>query len=270
MRNIHLYTKLVQKHLFLLLFLSILGVTGGVVVFKLLFSETTTVYARIKVSQGLWWATTQKTPLWLSDSLKKGDTETSMGGEPLVELLSVRKYPIGIAPHNNEQYETYLIAKIETSYSKKQSKYMFKRSPLAVGSPIDLELSSAYVSGTVMELSRKPILDKYKTVRAIISKQESYQWEYDSIELGDSYFDGEDTTFVVIDKSFEEMYDQYNGYPMERERPIVIYLTVEMKVKENKGILLYREDLPLQVGKKISIQTPSFFFDQYTVRKISQ
>lgn len=274
MARTHFLKKFLKKNYIIVAFLAIVGITLLVAGIKLITGETTYVYARVKVSQGLWWASAQKPAIWLANNLQKGDVEIGLGGSPTVEVLEVRKYPLGIPNYGNEQYEVFLTLKMKVSQNERQQKYMFKRSALAVGSPVDLEFTKTQVSGTVMDLSEKPFKDAYVEREIELVKYLGYQPEFDAITVGSSYFDGEDTVFEVLDKSSEYTYEVYagagNNYPVETDKRLTITVRAKLKLKQENETLFFREDYPVQVGKKISVQTPSYFFDQYSIKSISE
>src|SRR3990167_8185822 len=138
---------------FISIFIACIAFVGVVSIYKLFFVKPTFVYAKVKVGQGLWWATTQKPNLWFVKNIKKGDAQTDFVGELTAEILSVHYYPT-VSPN---QYDVYLTMKLKVSGNKKTGKYNFNRSTIGVGAPIDLEFPSTQFSGTITDLSVKPI-----------------------------------------------------------------------------------------------------------------
>ena len=121
--------KKIQKYSFFILVSLIFLSAFVVVVAKAVFTDNTYVYAKIKVSQGLWWANTARPSLWIANSIKKGDKEQGLGGNPLVEVQTVRYYPISSqnAIYQEPQYDVYLTVKMKVQYNKNTDSYSFKR-----------------------------------------------------------------------------------------------------------------------------------------------
>ena len=74
---------------FISIFLAAIAFVGVVSIYKLFFVQPTFVYAKVKVGQGLWWATTQRPSFWFVEALKKGVMETDLTGEPIAEIKDV-------------------------------------------------------------------------------------------------------------------------------------------------------------------------------------
>src|SRR3989338_8348156 len=98
------FTKFAIDNYFISIFLACIAFVVLVSAYKLFFVKPTFVYAKVKVGQGLWWASTQKPSLWFVKNIKKGDIQTDLLGEPTAEILSVRYYPT-VFPN---QYDVYL------------------------------------------------------------------------------------------------------------------------------------------------------------------
>lgn len=246
---------------------------GALSIYRLTFSKHTYIYAKVKLGQGLWWAGGQKPSSWLANSIKKGDKEGNLLRQPIAEVLSVRYYPWFIS----DQYDVYLTLKLRVNLISKAKKYNFKRNTLGVGSPIELELSSSQVSGTVIDLSENPFEDKYIEKTVILTKQYAYPWEFDGIKTGDKYFDGENNVFEIIDKALGE--GSYVFSPQRTTTSSIISqslaeqrqtITVKAKVraKESGNQLIFGEEQKLFVGKTLIISTPTFNFQDYIVGKI--
>lgn len=263
LRNI---LKFSLENYFISLFIAAVAFVGIVSAYRLFFSKPTYVYAKAKVSQGLWWAATAKPPIWLVKAIKKGDVETDLVGKPIVEVLSVRSYPWW----GSDQFDVYLTLRLKVSKNKKTGKYNFKRSALGVASPIELEFSSVQLSGTVTELSDRPFEEHSIEKTLTLTKKYAYPWEFDAIHIGDSYFDGEETVFTIVDKAETETRtlteDLFGNYPVvapEQKRYIVV--RARIKAREINGQLFLGPEQKLNLGKSLNFSTETFTFQDYII-----
>src|SRR3989344_3211224 len=96
--------------------------------FRILTSEEEYVYAKVKVSQGYWWANTQKPNIWYARSIRKGVVEQSISGKANAEIISVQYYPFW----GSDQYDVYMIVRLSVSHNEKTNKYTYKRSILGI------------------------------------------------------------------------------------------------------------------------------------------
>jgi hypothetical protein len=252
---------------FLSIFFACIVFVALVSIYKLFFVKPTYVYAKIKVGQGLWWASTQKPSIWFVKNFKKGDQEIDLTGKPIAEILSVRYYPWW----GSNQYDVYLIMKLKV---KKMSsgKYNFKRSAIGVGAPVDFEFPKVQFSGTIIELSEKPIKEKLTIKNITVVKKWAYPWEAETVVIGDKYFDGEEIVFEIIDKKIEDSQEVYNlsgiYYPVESERKKHITIKGRIKVSEKNGKFVFGEEQIIAPGKTINIATQNFQFQDYLVTKV--
>lgn len=267
------FTKILEftrRNYFISLFLIIILFVGAVSVYKLFLNPSQTyVYAKMKLGQGLWWASGAKPSIWLAKGIVKGDTEKDLLGKNIVEVLGVRYYPY----YTSDQYDVYLTLKLKVGGNTKRKTYSFKRSNIGVGSPIELELPAYQVSGTITEISDQPIEDTYVEKIVNLVKQNAYPWEYDGIKIGDIYFDGENNVFEVLDKTASDItgiFSQktYTAAPItsESRKYITVKAKIITKVKDKQ--LIFGEDQVIRIGKIMNISTPNFTFDTYVIGKI--
>lgn len=263
-----LMRKFVRQNVPIVFFISIIFFVGVIILFKVLTAQEETVYAKVKVSQGLWWASTAKPSVWLAQSFKKGMVETDLTGKPVVEVLSVRSYPWW----NSEQYDIYLTLKIQASKNERTKIFTFKRAPIAVGSPIDLEFPEVQVSGTVIELSEKPISDNKTTKIVTLEKKYANQWEIDAIAVGDTYYDGVEQVAEILEKEVFPSSEVYvrvgNVDPFSTEDTSKVVVTVQLYLEERNNELIYREEQPVQPGRILNFQTSKLVFQDYIVTSI--
>jgi hypothetical protein len=252
---------------FLSIFFACIAFVALVSFYKLFIAKPTYVYVKVKVGQGLWWASTQKPSIWFVKYFQKGDQELDLTGRPIAEILSVRYYPWW----GSNQYDVYLIMKLKV---KKMSsgKYNFKRSAIGVGAPVDFEFPKVQFSGTIIELSEKPIKEKLTIKNITFVKKWAYPWEAETVVIGDKYFDGEEVVFEIIDKKTEDSQEVYNlsgiYYPVESERKKNITIKGRIKVSEKNGKFVFGEEQIIAPGKTINLATQNFQFQDYLVAKV--
>lgn len=260
---------------FLAVFFACIAFVGLVSFYKLFVKPENFVYARVKVAQGLWWASTQRPPTWLTQSLKPGLTELDLTGKPKAQILAVRAYPY----YATNQYETYVDLKLKVTGKLKNGTVNFNRSSLAIGAPIELAFPTVEITGTVMDLSTKPFTDKLKWKSVVLVKNAAYQWEYDAINIGDSYFDGTEKVFEVVDKQLSlnpvyglEPYGTFSErsfvYPGTEAR-YLIKVIAKIKIANTNNTWLYGLEQELRIGKPVVISTNDFYFQDYQLAQIS-
>jgi hypothetical protein len=266
---LHRFTKIIVDNYLLSLFIIIICVVGFVAVLKLSKSENKFIYAEVKISQGLWWVNVAKPAIWMIESIHPGDREVDGRGNFISQIDEIRYYPAT----NDNLYDVYLLLKIKANFDETTSKYTFKRAVIGTGSPIELELPNLQVSGNVMRLSKKPIRNKLLDKEITISKKFTYPYEYNVIEVGDSYFDGKEKVFEVVDKLITDTYLVYSGdgnnYPIEAETIKDITLKVKVKLEVKNGIYIYGKDQIVRSGKSLDISTPNFKYEDYKIVSIN-
>jgi hypothetical protein len=265
-------TKFALDNYFILIFFACIAFVALVSFYKLFISKPTYVYVRVKMGQGLWWASTQKPSMWFIKNIKKGDVQNDLLGKPVAEILSVRYYPTYLA----NQYDVYLVMKLTVSGNKKTSKYNFNRSAIGVGAPVDFEFPSLQFSGTIIDLSTQPIKDKYIDKIVYLSKPFAYTWEYDSIKVGDKYFDGQENVAEVLEKQINQsnyaspIFKSQNNYLNIESSQNLFNLQVKLKikcqVKDNQFV--FGEEQVVAPGKTIYLATDNFNFTDYVVSGI--
>ena len=267
-KSIKTIWKFAIDNYFLSIFLAVIVFVVIISAYKLFLPKPTYIYAKIKVSQGLWWATTAKPYIWFVKAIKKGDVEVDLVGKPIAEILSIRYYPW----FGSEQYVVYLNLKLRVSNNKKTGKYTFKRSTIGVASPIDLEFPSVQLSGTIIDINDQPLKDMSIEKTITLTKKNAYPWEYEAIQIGDSYFDGEETMFSIIDKAATEtrilIEDAQGNYPIDSEQRRYIVLKAKMKMDNIDNQLFFGPEQKITLGRTINISTNKFTFNDYTISKV--
>ncbi len=266
------FKKTAQKNLILTIGVFIVIIVGAGVVFKSLTAKENTVFIKVKVSQGLWWASTLKPSVWLADSLHKGDKEVSLSGNPVAEIVEARRYPLGILGYSSEQYDVFLTVRVKAGFNNKTNKYSFKRSNLSIGSPVEFEFQNAHATGTILALSQQPFQDEYVEKTITLQKDLAQEWEYTTIPVGDTYSDGEDTAVRVLDKNIIERLETYNSlssnYPVFSGNRVNMSVTLRMKLKKHNDMFLFREELPITVGRKVTLPAGQSMITEFIITDI--
>ena len=259
----------IKKNYFLIIFAGCIGFVGVVAFYKLFISKPTYVYAKVKVGQGLWWATTQRPSLWCVRAIEQANEQKELTGKTLAKILNVTYYPY----YGSGQYETYITAQLKVSKVGGTGTYNFNRETIGVSSSIDLEFSNVQFSGTIIDLSETPIKDSYVEKTIYLTKKYSYPWEYDQIQLGDSLSNGKKKIFEVVDKAkgdTNEMFFNDLGKLVSTESETYRYIIIKAKVqvKNIDGQYIFGEEYVLSSGRSIPVVTNNLTLNDYTISKI--
>jgi hypothetical protein len=263
--------KLFFKNNYIFVFFFVIVLIVGVFsLFRLTNAKQQTIYVRVKVSQGLWWANTMKPPIWMTQHFKKGDIEYSLTGQKSAEIVEVRAYPSLTQPTSDEQYSIFVTLKLYTGYNKAKGIYTFKRSPVAVGAPIDLEFTRVQTSGTITDMSTLPFKEQYVEKKVTISHPYIEQSEYEQITPGDSFHDGEETVLTVISKTSSPSTSVFlkNSYLRQNDTTVQAEVVLRMKVKKIQNQWVYNEEQVILPGLELSTGTAQYFFDRFKILRI--
>ncbi len=265
------FLRLVSNNYFIAIFFAAIAFVALISFYRIFFVKPTYIYVKVKIGQGLWWAATQKPSLWFIENIKKAknEEEKDFSGKTQAKILSIRYYPTYL----QNQYDVYLTMKIKVSKLGKTGKYNFKRSSIGVSSPIDFEFPSVQFSGTVIELSEQPIKENRQEKIVYLSKPYAFSWEYETIRVGDEYFDGEETVVQILEKSIGEKYNIIPPYqsvidPTMSQTRSNIFVKVKIKGKKRGNNFIFGEEQAVAPGKFLYISTANFFFDEYIVADI--
>ncbi len=125
-----------------------------------------------------------------------------------------------------------------------------------------------------MSISSQEPQEKYLTKQITLAKQYAYYTdspdEFNSIQIGDSYFDGQDIAFKITDKYLKARkvaFSDINGRPVVNTLDVNqhIYLEAEIKVKEIDNMYFYGEEQRVAPGANLNIITNSQDLSRYTV-----
>lgn len=263
-------------------FFSVIGIIGFVfLVFALKVFSTPhdKVYAKVKLSQGFWWATTAKPNIWLARAINAGDIEKDLLGNDIAKVLEVRHYPyFSDATLYEDKYDVYLTLELTADYKEQTGEVIFKRSSLSVGSPIELLFPSSQITGTVIEISREPFQDKYVEKNVTLIKKEGYTKDnpffYDSIYIGDKYFDGKENVFEITGKKLEptsvsvsDLYGNIKEREISSRQDIIINAKVLAR-QDDSGFYFGQENL-LSPGGYLTVLTQNLKLEELVIAKVN-
>lgn len=263
------FFKWALQNYFVLIFIGCIGFVGVVSVYKLFIVKPTYVYVKVKMGQGLWWASTQKPSMWFIQAIKQAKEEKDLAGKPVATIEKVVYYPW----YGGSQYDVYVNLKLRVSKVGNAGKYNFNRSTIGVGAPIDFEFDAVQFSGTIIQLSTQPIKDTYVEKTVVLTKKGAYPWEYDAIQIGAAINNGETNIFNVADKQAVDTYslagDQLGNYlASNSENRKYITVKITMRGRVENGQFVFGEEQIISAGRVISFSTPSFVFNDFTIAGI--
>lgn len=258
-----------KKNILLLIVIACVGFVGLVSVYRIFFQKPTYVYVRVKVGQGYWWASTQKPSLWYVKAIQEAQEEKDLKGEPIAKILRVAYYPW----YGSNSFDIYVTLQLRVTQTGKKGTYSFKRETIAVSAPIDLEFPNVQFSGTITALSEKPFKQNLQEKMVYLTKKYVYPWEYDAIQVGDYFNDGNGHVLEIIDKAkgqtSEVLVNELGKLlPYETETYQYIHLKVKMRLRLQNDQLLYGEEIVVSPGRGLGFVTNNFTFNDYVVSKI--
>ena len=268
-RKLNQFISFLKKNYLLLIFVACIGFVGLVSVYKLFMVKPTYIYAKIKVGQGMWWASTQKPALWYVKAIQQAKEQNDLTGKPVAKILDVSYYPYYISG----QYDVYVTAQLKVSKVGNKGIYNFNRETIGVSSPIDMEFPNVQFSGTIIALSEKPTQDIYESKIVYLYKKSVNPWEYDQIQIGDSFFNGKEKAFEILDKQRGETNDillsdigkQLNS-DIEPYRYVRIKAKILVKKVDNQYIL--GEEYVISPGRSLSVVTNNLTLNDYFITRL--
>lgn len=265
----HKLAFLIKKYYFLLIIIGCVGFVGMIIVYKLYVKKPTYIYARVKVSQGFWWATTQKPNLWFVRAIQKAKEEKNIQGDSLVKILRVAYYPW----YGSSQFDVFVTVRLQVTQTANRETYNFKRETIGVSSPIDFEFSNVQFSGTIIALSEKPFIPNFTEKTIILTKKYAYPWEFDEIKVGDYFDDGNGKVLEILEKAKgetnEAIQNEQGGLiSLETETYRYIFLKAKVRLREENSIFLYGEEIVVSPGRIFGFVTNGFTFNDYVISKV--
>jgi len=261
------FISFLKQNYFLLIFVGCIGFVGVVSVYKLFVAKPTYVYAKIKVGQGMWWATTQRPSLWYVKAIQQAGEQKDLSGKPLVKLLDVSYYPY----FGSGQYDVYVTVQLKVSKVGNKGTYNFNRETIGVSSPIDLEFPNVQFSGTIIKLSEVPFKESYVKKIIVLVKRVPFPWEYEQIEIGDSQKSGEKEVFIILDKSVGETADTtllQQGSLISTSTNLFA-VKAQILVKKEEENYVFGEEYVIAPGRVLQgVATSKFTFSDYYITKV--
>lgn len=267
-----LYTRLIElfrKNVIITVVAICIAVVGVVAFYRLYVKKETFVYVKVKVGQGYWWATTQKPNMWYIKAIQEAKEEKDVVGAPLATVLRVEYYPW----YGSNSFDIFVTLRIKVTKTGKNGTYSFRRETIGVSSPIDFEFETVQFTGTIVQMSEKPIVPIAKNKIVYLSKKYTYPWEYDAIKIGDYFNDGNANVVEILDKAkgeTNEIIVNENGKLVsnETEEYRYIALKIKMRVREDGGQIFYGDEIIVSPGRNLGFVTNGFTFNDYVVSKI--
>lgn len=268
--------KFIRQNFFISFIVAITILTVLVSLFRYVSAPSQEIYVKIRLGQGLWWANTSKPPVWFPPAIQKGQKQKDLLGKTKAEIVEVRHYPSKASPDSLDlpaEYNIYTTIKLNIKRSPGTGKYVYNRTPVLVGSPIELEFPTVDITGTVIAVNETPIEDIYLEKEIVLFKKFSYPWEFDEIEIGDKYFDGEESVFEITGKRKTSTAiidaDAFgNLNPSIITGTNFIVLDVNIRVKQQNETFIFAEEQTLARGKSLVISTANFDYSNFTIASI--
>jgi len=265
--NLKNAVKFFRKYYIILLFAACILLVAFVVLIKSVLAESTYVYVKVKVGQNSGITNTEKATLWHLNSIKKGDTSKDLFGHEVASILGKYFYR---SDDNIDQYDTYLILRLKTTYNQNSATFYFNKLPLSVGSAIELQFPRGYFTGTIIDISAKPIKDVYVDKIVYLAKRNAFPWEYNAIKIGDKASNGEETYFEILDKSMTETtnitsdsFGNMNPNIIESRGYIIVKAKAKLKKVNDKWVVC--EDREVIPGRELGMSVSNFVFGEYIV-----
>lgn len=269
-RNIYsLLVEFSKKNLVVILIVACILLVGAISIYRLYVQKTQFIYVKVKVSQGYWWATTQKPNMWYIKAIQQAKEEKDVIGEPLATVMRVAYYPW----YGSNSFDIFVTLRIKVTKIGKTGVYSFKRETIGVSSPIDFEFEKVQFTGTIVTMSEKPIVPTTTNKVVYLSKKYTYPWEYDAIHIGDYFNDGNTNVIEILDKAkgdTNEVIVNEGGRLVsnETEEYRYISLKIKMRVREDGGQVFYGDEIIVSPGRSLGFVTNGFTFNDYVVSKI--
>lgn len=265
-KSLRKWWKWALHNYFILIFIGCIGFVGVVSIYKLFVAKPTYIYVKVKMGQGLWWASTQKPSMWFVQAIKQAKEEKDLTGKPIATIEKVTYYPW----YGGSQYDIYVNTKLRVSKVGSAGKYNFNRSTIGIGTPIDFEFNTVQFSGTIIQLSTQPIKDTYVEKTVILTKKGAYPWEYDAIQIGANINNGETNVLTVLDKQAIDTYtmsgDQLGNFNSDNRKYITVKVKMRGKMEDDQFV--FAEEQIISAGRTTSFSTPSFVFNDFTIAGI--
>jgi len=259
----------VRKYYIYLILVGCVAFVGVFAVYKTYVSKPLYLYAKVKVGQGYWWASTQRPNQWFVNAIRNARVQNDLAGKPIAQVLRVDYYPY----YGTNQFDVYVTLKLKVTKVGNKGMYNFNRDMIGVAVPIDLEFPNVQFSGTIIELSEKPISSKLVAKTIYLTKKYSYPWEFDEIKVGDKFNNGHEDVIKIIDKAKSETNevirdDQGKLISSDVEKFNYITLKVKIMVRAEESRYVYGEETILLPIRGFDFITDGYIYNNFTIAKI--
>ena len=258
-----------KKNYLLSFFIALLFIFVSFLLYKSFFSASNFVYVKVKIEQGYY---VGKPSVWIINALDSAIKDSKNAGN--VHIISEEHYP----NWQPDQIDIYVIAKLPANFNRSTGEYSYNHSTLSIGSPIQLHLKNLDISGTVIDLSNQPFKYKYvyKTIYLVDKGgyTKDFPYMYNSINVGDKYFDGTNTVFEVLDKSLEKnilgVQNNLNGQVYEQTVDTTqnVVIKARVRVRQTDKEFTYGEVYEVKNNNPIPFSTNNYFFSDFVIRSI--
>lgn len=181
--------------------LMVVALAIGLVKYFSLNTELVTIRLEVKGrqwSEDFTGGTGYQPPSWLVQAIAVGDSERSVGGSKIAEILRVESY-------GDRTPVTILTTQLKTVKSGRTGKLAYKNQGVEVGSFLELSLTKVKVSGQITAILEPGKSAAAKTVFVKGRLRNAEAWLVDKIVVGDEMKNQADETAVakVIEKQVE-------------------------------------------------------------------
>ncbi len=246
--------RLIKANILFLLFLVVIIVVAGFYISKKYVAKSSYIYVQVKVGQGLWWASIERPSFWLIRSLTM-DKNNNLSGDG-VKLISLNYYPSfqsiqGPSEFTN-QFDVYVTLRIPVTKDG-GGQYYFNRNLVSIGAPIDIQLPVTQFSGTIVNFSKMTLNNSTEERTVFLSKAGASQDEFQNVNAGDYYFDGQNKVFIVEDKSYQDG---------------TLIIKAKIALTKSYGHLLFGENEVINLNQKFDFITNKAIFYDFVVDRI--
>lgn len=186
-------------------------------------------------------------PAWLADTLNVGDSEKSVNGKKIAELVDIERYQEG-------DRQIYIATvRLLVSLNKTSEKITYKQQGVEIGSRLSFSLDNSKISGQVVEIEGLKTAGKWVDKNITVKLYDRYPWFADSITIGDKLLSGGATQVEVLTKKTslaEISTGRSDGRVVSGLNPLKrdITLTLKVRVLEREGVNYFAYIQPVKIG----------------------
>ncbi len=129
-----------------------------------------------------------------------------------------------------------------------------------------------------MEISQEPIKNRYQTKKVTLYDQYGYYLDspmlFNSISIGDSYYDGQNTSFKILNKYLGPRlvaFSDVNGRNITNQLKVNqnIYIDAEILVNEDSGMYFYGQEQRVTPGSNLNVLTNSQDLSRFIIVSVN-